>query len=123
MNIKDYLHFHYGCPCLYRYGPTGEWKQGTIKEIALQRVRHGAPYEVKPILRPLDSITSDECREQEALQTNYGEVGCGCIGTLRMDNGKSIAYLLSKHFDLFGLIESGMAIEATTIPSTQKEVL
>lgn len=124
MKIQDYLHLYFGCPCIFRYGPTGEWKDGFVKEVALQRVRHGASYQVKPILRKLADITREENQEHFSLQTNHGDVGCGCIGNLVVENGASIAYLFSKHFDLFGLIDAGLAIDATTIfEHKQKSVL
>lgn len=128
MKIQDYLHLYFGCPCIFRYGPTGEWKDGFIKEVALQRVRHGAPYEVKPILRPLRHMTDEE------LQT-CGNMVYDFSDDPELNNHKwrdfeiglaaeQFHWLLSKHFDLFGLIAAGLAIDATTIfEHEQKSVL
>src|SRR6185369_12818594 len=55
---------------------------------------------VKPILRKLQDMTEEEHLEIERLPDAYW-------GQLNADQ---FAYLLSKSFDLFGLIESGDAI-------------
>ncbi len=71
----------------------------------------------KPILRPLSDMTQDEYFEWQALcswleynnQKHYGNY-----------SPKVFHWMLSKAFDLFGLIESGQAIDATTlIPKTK----
>jgi hypothetical protein len=158
MKIQDYLHLYFGCPCIFRYGPTGEWKDGFIKEVALQRVRHGAPYEVKPILRPLSDMTEEEMKELYQIvfdrpflgnNITHREIGKKeerwvlWSGVERLfiyrdgdvDADSDLAHYrghaptilkwqLSKHFDLFGLIAAGLAIDATTIfEHQQKSVL
>jgi hypothetical protein len=78
--------------------------------------------DVKPILYPLSAMTEDQ---KDYLQFEiYGSVG-EYFSTAVKENKKYTidwrcaaditAYLLSQHFDLFGLIESGQAIDATTI--------
>lgn len=75
---------------------------------------------VKPYLRPLSSMTEDEKAElQEIVKSNpirpYGKLTNKCDNLTR-----SVAYgayditgyLLSKHFDIIGLIEKGLALEA-----------
>ena len=87
-------------------------------------------YEVKPMLRPLSDMTLDEaafcakemfCDEAEApderltdmakiaIRDNFGgpHLASWRIGFL------ITRYLMSKHFDLFGWIESGLAIDKT----------
>lgn len=111
MNIKDYLHLYLGA----NYDAGNGIDVININTLAYLNEFPSAWERIKPILRQLSDMTEEEHKEHESLQTNYGEVGCGCIGTLIVDNGKSIVYLLSKHFDLFGLIEAGLAIDKTKI--------
>ena len=60
---------------------------------------------VKPILRPLSDITDEEENETQIFVNEI------CFG---YELGAQITrYLLSKHFDLFGWIEAGLAIRKT----------
>lgn len=74
----------------------------------------------KPILRPLSDMSEDECFELgEILNVHIPD---HLIEALK-NNSKYVIdfrysfeftrYLLSKHFDLFGLIEAGLAIDKT----------
>lgn len=96
----------------------------------------------KPILRPLSDMTEEEAyslifsvdfyKRHEIEVTNISDnPWIGISFTVRYDgkgrwwnktqrlnadfNPKQVGYLLSKHFDLFGLIQSGEAIDATTL--------
>ena len=61
--------------------------------------------EIKPYLRPMSSMTSDERFEYDELQHFY---------THGLDfNVDEIDWLLAHHFDFRGLIEKGLALEAT----------
>jgi len=57
---------------------------------------------IKPVLRRLNSITEDE--RFVCLSFYKGETDSWVAGA------KRTAYLLSKHFDLFGLVENDEAI-------------
>ena len=59
-----------------------------------------------PFLRRLEDINPLEDRQACMLKTSNG----GIHGSI-----DSLHYLLSRHFDLFGLIDSGEAIDAATI--------
>lgn len=59
--------------------------------------------ETKPILRRLEDMTDEE----RAAQVPTSDTIAG--------RAESIAYLLSKHFDLFGLIDAGLVIDAKTL--------
>jgi len=70
---------------------------------------------IKPILRPLSDITEREIYE-------YGEIEQACpinhsflIYQCRVE-AEQTKYLLSKHFDLFGLIDAGLAIDKSLTP-------
>ena len=68
--------------------------------------------EVKPYLRPMSSMTEEErneyfdFRSQELQRVAFAEVGREEAISEVMD------WLLSHHFDIRGLIEKGLALEA-----------
>src|SRR5690606_24598318 len=64
---------------------------------------------VKLILRRLSDMSEEE--NQEWAETN------GALGNCSRyeDEANATVYLLSKGFDLFGLIDSGLAIDAKTL--------
>lgn len=66
-----------------------------------------------PILRPLSDLTKEELIEQGfSSHIDY-------LTQQKQDHLKApffmVQYLLSKHFDIFGLIENGLAIDINTI--------
>lgn len=116
MNIKDYLHLYLGCEVQVQ----SESEKGKIKILAcVEPVSNKAWTEsgnthyidlIKPILRPLSDMTEEEKREADLVRGN----GDGC-DNYAVPEAYEFKYLLSKHFDLFGLIEAGLAIDKTTI--------
>ena len=64
----------------------------------------------KPLLRPLLDMTKEERDYVFSFEKGYDELKF--IESLSVD-AKITSYLLSKGFDLFGLIESGEAIDLT----------
>lgn len=83
---------------------------------------------VKPILRPLESMTEEELDEiaRQVLEeddlahpvaekiANYETfISMGDWSAFEM--AQMTAYLLSKHFDLFGLIPAGLAIDKASL--------
>lgn len=70
-------------------------------------------YEVKPILRRLEDMTEEEAWEySDAVGYRYNRAGH--TDTIQHE-AAGTAYLLSKSFDLFGLIDSGLAIDSKTL--------
>lgn len=63
--------------------------------------------QIKPLLRPLSDMTEAEGKVlgNVVLNRDTGETNC---------MSHQFAYLLSKQFDLFGLIPAGLAINSTT---------
>lgn len=62
----------------------------------------------KPLLRPLDELTKEE----------IGAIGYSNLELLKSNiqfgfhlRYKDVEYLVSKHFDVFGLIDKGLAVE------------
>ena len=74
-------------------------------------------YNIKPYLLPLSSMTEEQKREYNMLLTDIPtyEYEGGDIVTVidTYDNWMSIDYLIANHFDYRGLIEYGLAIDAT----------
>lgn len=67
--------------------------------------------EIKPLLRRLESMKGDESMELALgmkLQNADGYEGF-------KEEAERTAYLLSKHFDLFGWIDSGLALDQEAI--------
>lgn len=69
---------------------------------------------MKPILRPLSSLSKDELQhiaiELKAGTWNVGQLTTGYPWTTFRLTPDIVHYLLSRGFDLFNLIESGLAI-------------
>lgn len=62
---------------------------------------------IKPYLRPMSSMTEEERKE-------YKHIAPGIVieDGIRLPNINQINWLNAHHFDYFGLIEKGLAIEA-----------
>ena len=75
---------------------------------------------VKPYLFPLSSMTEEQKKEYNSLRdrvtTYHYENGNIVEDTELHDNWKSIDYLNANHFDYRGLIEKGLATDATGSP-------
>ena len=121
--LKDYLHLYIGCECIYNnklYVLTGTNKPYLSTDTTFFRIDlrvKGKGFrestsstdmdKTKLILRPLSDMTSKESDYilPEALE------GKPTI----IVNAASTAWLLSKHFDLFGLIDAGLAIDKSQL--------
>lgn len=127
--IEDYIHLYLGCEVetpTRRYKPEGgkSYKAvGKIMDIDLVIKQVGIHFpeedihdlknypfdQVKPLLSPLSSITEEERFELRSLVPAAEDL-------LWLKNvGETTRWLLSKHFDLFGLIESGLALDKTLV--------
>lgn len=132
--IADYLHFYPKAPILiYEPGiePVSHYLEGIdwcLGKAIAERVNYD-PSWIKPILRPLSDITEEEKAEFiEICGIEPEDMAClvrsrdeffseheTSFGTAHLTNiaqwAVGVKYLLSKHFDLFQLIESGLAID------------
>ena len=65
--------------------------------------------EIKPYLFPLSSMTEEQSMEFALLQVNTHKDGflyvCDCANMMK--------WLLKNHFDIYGLIEKGLAIDGS----------
>lgn len=102
LDIKDYLHLYLGCEAMH-----GKQKVVVcglnINSYCIQNIINVDTFrieDIKPILRPLSDMTDKESKHHANI--------------LKGDT-ESIRYLLSKGFDLFGLIQAGLAIDKTKV--------
>jgi hypothetical protein len=110
-DIRDYLHLYMKCwgtftrvtdnDCYKRY-ENGEWALSGSLYQEIMAMGH----EFKPHLRPLSDMTGDEHRKWDELYDAVDEAAPPPI-----ENAEQVRWMLSKGFDLFGLIESGLAID------------
>ena len=126
-NIKDYLHLYICCDCLYDNGVSV--RRHIVPDV-LSRV-YSEFATATPILRPLSSMTEDE--KVRLFKLSFGEehnfdmFGFDPVEQIILadKNGRTraavslksmsvegILFLLSKGFDLFGLIDAGLAIKS-----------
>lgn len=129
--ISDYLHLYIGCK-LERGGIVTHNLLAAAEEAAFD-----AYLDFKPILRPISSMTKEEAIEVTKPVVAYGDIPNrrvyitykNSFGDIIVSWGEGIRekysptketafspqqfhYLLSKHFDLFNLIEDDLAIAA-----------
>ena len=76
-------------------------------------------HQIKPYLFPLSSMTEEQKKEYNTLLTDVPtyQYEYGDIVTVieSYDNWRSIDYLNANHFDYRGLIDDGLAIDATNL--------
>lgn len=128
--IEDYLHLYLGCE-VERFGRSGKayGKDDLTGDVIHEIYADIYPYYIKLLLRPLSDITDEEawtCLEYcDAGGRNTPKCALTspvCTLTDPTFNSNlspdqwflATKYLLSKHFDLFGLIPAGLAIDKTT---------
>lgn len=118
MNIKEYLHLYLGCEV------KREFKRSILDADTLNYIdEHEIWEDVKLILRPLSNISDGELLEVYSILypassgVSYESSINSAERALYNYGGRMapsvFVYLLYKHFDLFGLIEAGLAIAKT----------
>jgi|TARA_R110000764_G_C10728142_1_gene349041 hypothetical protein len=114
----------YGLKCKSTTILFGEEDNG-VYEMGLISMRGVLKGTGKPILRPLSDLT----KEDVALITEYSDIENVAYNgnpsnlyftnteekTFLEDYVDSLNYLYSRHFDVFGLIEAGLAIDINTL--------
>jgi hypothetical protein len=129
-NIKDYLHLYLGCEVWYNnklWDLVGVSKPYSTNDKMLVNVDlrpegqgfrsisyHSSSFTdlslIKPILRPLSDMTDVE---NDRYYSFYSSPLTMNTMQAIIADAQAIGFLLSKHFDLFGLIDAGLAIDAT----------
>ncbi len=122
MKIEDYLHLYFGQKFQYLW--NGEKSEVTLTYSFLEPEYLKHATEKRLILRPLSDMTKMEQKEYANMAgpASKGENLLPVIPAGRLINhfvNKHdpfiIKWFLSKGFDVFGLLESGLAIDAKTI--------
>lgn len=123
--LENILHLYLGCDVKHDNGDILKLHGIVGREVHLVDSDYydiSSIDHITPILRPLDSMTEEEA--DFICDTYY-------FGSIDFDVDKKVfssniakrlshqmpvaVYLLSKSFDLFGLIDSGLAIDATKL--------
>ena len=128
--IKDYLPFYLGCQAKVIFARNEAAPEiGELIEVGknmafVENDKHEyyecMPYEVKPILRPLCDMTGEELIqygkiEVPEMNVRFDLKGIREVAMHAYYEPETFRWLLSKSFDLFGLIEAGLAIDKTKI--------
>ena len=130
--LKDYAPFYLGCKVIGTYDnkPRKGYLTGVnnggydceiqfFEEDGINVFEHpvfNTIDEIKLTLRPLPDMTKEEKIEMVLLFDDQFVLGQEGKYAWRATFFPSMfEYLLSKHFDLFGLIEAGLAIDKTTL--------
>ena len=120
--LKDYLHLYLPFEFLFlgfEYKVTGFKDCGHFYQIWHE---HGFfdvhKTEFKLPLRKLSDMTDEELKNLRSERGNLKGVeraDMNYIIRLNTWSPEDVRYLLSRHFDLFGLISSGLAIDSKTL--------
>jgi hypothetical protein len=100
-------------------GPLGKMYTDKTIEFTfknISKLKPGVHYtSIKPILRPLSSLTEKDCMYYELI--NVVSILCGQSSEyiLRHTCYKDIETLYKYHFDIHNLIERGLAIDINTL--------
>lgn len=118
---KDVAHLYLGCDGHYYY-LNGNFSKEILIQIdtdgrCLSNNRKMVLSDFKPILRPLSDMTEEEEGEYWKIR---GTGWTSETESQMIREATGTKYLLSKGFDLFGLIESSQAIDRTTLTSLTK---
>jgi len=116
--LKDYLHLYLGCEVIIN-NALYENRIDTLAYMNSLGDCGGNMYEwlvkeCQPILRPLSDLTDEE-RNNAVLPMNYGIYALPDGEEKLRQSAEITKYLLSKHFDLFKLIEEGLAADKTKL--------
>lgn len=128
MKLQDYINYYIGCRCVNTWFQEGhkEFNKGWVLSGYCQLyVDGGKPFllesenevtwtnSIKPILRKVGDYEVDELNE---YQTMVGKRTDGVHSVvIHYDTPETFHWLLKKGFDLFGLIDAGLAIDSKTL--------
>ena len=116
-NSNDYVHFYLGCKAYWQCEGVKSTYAAPINYTMLDSADW-----IKPILRPLSTMTDEEkvevCEIANLMTAEHfiDAVLDGRPYNLRWNTCSELfRYLLSRGFDLFGLINEGLAFDATEL--------
>lgn len=125
--IEDYLHLYLGCVAIIEksdYFMVHNWSYHNGDKIVIggRLIEHlgninMGHISIKPILRPLSDMSEEEMKECGCLTYDFSDeedlMKWEWQDFKTLLSVEQFLWLLSKHFDLFGLIEAGLAIDKT----------
>jgi len=120
--LKDYIHYYIGC----RMIRSSHWEpQNEPYLLDFRALKEAVEFGDRPILRRLESIKEDDAIEflksaipgaEYVTHNEYAVIwkSQGSTSDISFLFGPPLAfhYLLRQGFDLFGLIDAGLAIDA-----------
>lgn len=118
--IEDCLHLYLGCEimdeCNAKVGKLVGIDPFNTCPVVVQHatIWHLDYHEVKLILRPLSDMTEEEAKEHDLL-TDLCYSAANKFWDRARTEAAVTSYLLKQGFDLFGLIEEGIAIDKTKL--------
>lgn len=124
--LENFIQYYIGCPCLNTWFQANHssynagWKltgflATSPKPFHLETdTEYNWTDSIKLILRRLSDITKDEEAEYEKLLYRRTDGVHSVI--IRTETPESYHYLLKKHFDIFELIDAGLALDSKTLP-------
>ena len=107
-HLAPYLPYDLGIEPIYKSTFMGGYNQKVLDTSILFNYELE---EIKPILRPLSDLTTEDV-SQSLLDRIKNSSSRDLKESLSYN---SVSYLLEKHFDVFGLIEEGLAININTL--------
>lgn len=108
--IEDYLHLYIGADVSNNSGDNIKMEPHLLLYGNIEKFKSG---QLKLILRPLSDMTEEEDSEVAYMLRDGKSITkfYSVFGEYEFVNGPLVAYLLKQGFDLFGLINSGLALE------------
>lgn len=106
--VQDYLHFYVGQQANF----IDEDGNDHVYTIDYEVLHKFAPSATHLFLRSLESMTDEEQEEQQK-EMDFIDIGMG--QTTITNSPHSILFLLSKGFDIFGLIDKGIAMDKSKV--------
>lgn len=117
-NIKDYLHLYLDCEIRMLHKATNEWSNpkkltsNVLNQILMYDGDVNFSYQL--LLYPLSFLNTIEGNR---LRDKYRGLQYWKGQDDRIDTPNSFKFLLDNFFDVYGLIEQGLAIDATKLPT------
>ena len=135
MKIADYLKYYIGAPCSFGSEANGwiavldDVGGCSVKLNGVPKLEYVSQDDVRPILRKLKDMTEEDAKgllsliNPSAIYNSHNELAVYysapgvSSGYYPFDYGypKQFHYLLSRGYDIFGLIPAGIAIDAKTL--------
>lgn len=123
MKTREVIHHYLGaahCEYVYNSMVPGFMFRKTVRGVVTLATVRGYQFrEIKRlrlILRPLSDMTTQEYHEYVRLELNATTAAKEAHEIQsRVFSPRTVIYMISRGFDLFGLIDSGDAIDATTL--------